>query len=38
MLDTDNANLRYDSYWSTTEKDKETFKVSEATLDIQQMR
>ena len=34
FVDTDNANLRYDSYWSTTEKDKETFKVSEAPLDI----
>ena len=33
-VDTNNANLRYDSYWSTTQSDKETFKVGEAPLDI----
>ena len=27
-VDTDNKNLRYDSYWTTTEKDKESFNVS----------
>ena len=27
-VDTDNKNHRYDSYWSTTEKDKESFNVS----------
>ncbi|MBI81358.1 MAG: TonB-dependent siderophore receptor [Gammaproteobacteria bacterium] len=28
MIDTDNKNHRYDSYWSTTQKDKESFNVS----------
>ena len=28
IVDTDNKNLRYDTYWSTTEKDKESFNVS----------
>jgi len=28
MVDTDNSNLRYDTYWSTTQKDKESFQVS----------
>ena len=28
LVDTDNKNHRYDSYWSTTEKDKESFNVS----------
>ena len=27
-VDTDNKNLRYDTYWTTTEKDKESFNVS----------
>ena len=28
IVDTDNKNVRYDTYWSTTEKDKESFNVS----------
>ncbi|MDG1120721.1 MAG: TonB-dependent siderophore receptor [SAR86 cluster bacterium] len=28
IVDTDNKNERYDTYWSTTEKDKESFNVS----------
>ena len=28
IVDTDNKNIRYDTYWSTTEKDKESFNVS----------
>ena len=28
MVDTDNKNERFDTYWSTTEKDKESFNVS----------
>ena len=28
MVDTDNSNLRYDTYWSTTQSDKESFEVS----------
>ena len=28
LVDTDNKNVRYDTYWSTTEKDKESFNVS----------
>ena len=28
MVDTDNSNLRYDTYWSTTQSDKESFQVT----------
>ena len=28
IVDTDNANERYDTYWSTTQSDKESFNVS----------
>ena len=28
VVDTDNKNVRYDTYWSTTEKDKESFNVT----------
>ena len=28
IVDTDNANERFDTYWSTTQKDKESFNVS----------
>jgi len=28
VVDTDNKNVRYDTYWSTTQKDKESFNVS----------
>tara|TARA_B100000886_G_scaffold57098_1_gene35022 strand:- start:88 stop:2160 length:2073 start_codon:yes stop_codon:yes gene_type:complete len=28
VVDTDNKNVRYDTYWSTTGKDKESFNVS----------
>ena len=28
IIDTDNANERYDTYWSTTQSDKESFNVS----------
>ena len=28
MVDTDNSNERFDTYFSTTEKDKESFNVS----------
>ena len=28
VVDTDNKNERYDTYWSTTQKDKESFNVS----------
>ena len=28
IIDTDNKNVRYDTYWSTTQKDKESFNVS----------
>jgi len=28
MIDTKNTNLRYDTYWSTTQSDKESFKIS----------
>ena len=28
MVDTDNSNERFDTYWSTTKKDKESFNVS----------
>ena len=28
MIDTENANLRYDTYWSTTQSDKESFNIS----------
>ena len=33
IIDTDNKNLRYDAYWSTTGNDKESFKVTKP-LDI----
>ena len=33
IIDTDNKNLRYDTYWSTTGKDKETFQITRP-LDI----
>jgi len=28
MIDTENSNLRYDTYWSTTQKDKESFTIT----------
>ena len=28
VIDTDNKNVRYDTYWSTTQKDKESFNVT----------
>ena len=28
IIDTDNKNLRYDTYWSTTGKDKESFQIT----------
>ena len=28
IIDTDNKNVRYDTYWSTTQKDKESFNVT----------
>ena len=28
MINTENSNLRYDTYWSTTQSDKESFKIS----------
>ena len=28
VIDTDNTNLRYDTFWSTTSKDKETFNIT----------
>ena len=28
VVDTDNKNVRFDTYWSTTGKDKESFNVS----------
>ena len=28
MIDTENSNLRYDTYWSTTKKDKESFPIT----------
>ena len=33
IIDTDNKNLRYDTYWSTTGKDKESFQITRP-LDI----
>ena len=33
IIDTDNKNLRYDTYWSTTGNDKESFQISRP-LDI----
>ena len=33
IIDTDNKNLRYDTYWSTTGNDKETFQITRP-LDI----
>jgi catecholate siderophore receptor len=29
IVDTDNSNYRYDSYWTTSGKDKETFNMSD---------
>ena len=29
IVDTDNSNYRYDSYWTTTGKDKETFNIAD---------
>ena len=29
LVDTDNSNYRYDSYWSTSGKDKETFNIAD---------
>ena len=31
LIDTDNKNHRYDSYWSTTMKDKESFNDNSTT-------
>ena len=28
MIDTENSNLRYDTYWSTTQTDKESFSIT----------
>ena len=28
IVDTENKNTRYDTYWSTTKKDKESFNIS----------